>query len=62
MNRLPSYVRQHLVGLRVLLVFTVITGIIYPLIMLGVGQAAFHNKANASLVTYNGKVVGSGLL
>jgi K+-transporting ATPase ATPase C chain len=43
-------------------VFTVICGFIYPLVMLGFAQAAFHNKANGSLVTSNGKVVGSGLL
>ena len=62
MNRLPVIVRQHIAGFRTLLVFTVICGFIYPLIMLGVGQAAFHNKANGSLVSYNGHVVGSGLL
>src|SRR5579864_7972497 len=62
MNRLPVIVRQHIAGFRFLLVFTVLCGFIYPLIMLGVGQVAFHNKANGSLVTYNGRVVGSGLL
>jgi K+-transporting ATPase ATPase C chain len=62
MNRLPVIVRQHIAGFRILLVFTVICGFIYPLVMLGVGQAAFHNKANGSLVSYNGHVVGSGLL
>jgi K+-transporting ATPase ATPase C chain len=62
MNRLPVIVRQHIAGFRILLVFTVICGFIYPLIMLGVAQAAFHNKANGSLVSYNGHVVGSGLL
>ncbi len=62
MNRLPVIVRQHSAGFRMLLVFTVICGFIYPLVMLGVGQAAFHNKANGSLVSYNGHVVGSGLL
>src|SRR5579862_657331 len=62
MNRLPVIVRQHIAGFRFLLVFTVICGFIYPLIMLGVGQAAFHDKANGSLVSYHGQVVGSGLL
>jgi potassium-transporting ATPase KdpC subunit len=62
MNRLPSFVRQHLAGLRGLLVFTVITGIIYPLAMLGVAQGLFHNRANGSLVSYHGQVVGSSLL
>ena len=62
MNRLPVIVRQHIAGFRFLLVFTVICGFIYPLVMLGVSQAAFHNQANGSLVTYNGRVVGSSLL
>ena len=62
MNRLPVIVRQHIAGFRFLLVFTVICGFIYPLVMLGISQVAFHNKANGSLVSYNGHVVGSGLL
>ena len=45
-----------------LLVFTVITGIAYPLVIFGVAQAAFHNQANGSPVSYNGRVVGSSLL
>ena len=62
MNRLPVVVRQHIAGFRTLLVFTVICGLIYPLVMVGVSQVLFHNKANGSLVSYNGRVVGSGLL
>ena len=62
MNRLPVIVRQHIAGFRTLLVFTVICGFIYPLVRVGIAQVAFHNKANGSLVSYNGKVVGSGLL
>ena len=62
MNRLPVIVRQHIAAFRTLLVFTVLTGLIYPLVMVGVSQALFHNKANGSLVSYNGQVVGSGLL
>jgi potassium-transporting ATPase KdpC subunit len=62
MNRLPVFVRQHIAGFRILLVFTVICGLVYPLVMTGIAQVAFHNKANGSLVTYNGKTVGSALL
>jgi potassium-transporting ATPase KdpC subunit len=62
MNRLPVIVRQHLAAFRALLVFTVICGFIYPFVLLGVSQLAFHNQANGSLVSYNGKVVGSSLL
>jgi K+-transporting ATPase ATPase C chain len=62
MDRLPSIVRQHIAGLRLLLVFTVVCGIIYPAVMVGISQLAFHNQANGSLVSYHGRVVGSSLL
>ena len=62
MSRLPMWIGQHLAALRAMIVFTVICGGIYPLAMLGVAQAAFHNQANGSLVTVNGKVAGSSLL
>jgi potassium-transporting ATPase KdpC subunit len=61
-NRLPSIVRQHVAALRGLLLFTVICGIAYPLVMFGVAQVAFHHQANGSLVSYQGQVVGSSLL
>ena len=62
MNRLPGFVRQHIAGLRALLIFTVAFGIIYPLVMVGFAQVAFNWRANGSLVTYHGRVVGSSLL
>jgi K+-transporting ATPase ATPase C chain len=62
MNRLPGTVRQLIAALRGLLLFTVICGIAYPLVMFGIAQGAFHNHANGSLVSYNGRVVGSSLL
>ncbi|MDX6311868.1 MAG: potassium-transporting ATPase KdpC subunit, partial [Streptomyces sp.] len=51
MRSLPALVRNHLAALRMLLVFTVITGIAYPLLVTGVAQAAFSGQANGSLVT-----------
>jgi potassium-transporting ATPase KdpC subunit len=62
MSRLPSWIGQHLAAIRALIVLTVITGAIYPLAMLGIGQAAFHDQANGSLVTAGGKVAGSSLI
>jgi len=62
MNRLPSWIRQHIAALRGLLVFTLICGVLYPVVMWGVAQVAFHNQANGSLVSYNGHMVGSSLL
>ncbi len=62
MNRLPSIVRQHIAGLRLLLVFTVVCGIVYPIVMTGIAQVAFPKQANGSMVSYHGRVVGSSLL
>ena len=62
MDRLPSFVRQHIAGLRLLLVFTVITGIIYPVAMWGVSEGLFHHQANGSLVSFHGRTVGSSQL
>jgi potassium-transporting ATPase KdpC subunit len=62
MNRLPSIVRQHIAGLRLLLVFTVLAGIVYPVVMWGIAQVAFKNQADGSLVSFHGRVVGSSLL
>jgi potassium-transporting ATPase KdpC subunit len=62
MNRLPGFVRQHIAGLRLLLAFTVFFGIIYPAVMVGISQVAFHHQANGSMVSYHGRVVGSSLL
>jgi K+-transporting ATPase ATPase C chain len=62
MSRLPTWIGQHLAAIRALIVMTVITGALYPLAMLGIGQAVFHNQANGSLVSVNGKVVGSSLI
>src|SRR6516165_3375351 len=62
MNRLPGFVRQHIAGLRLLLVFTVLCGIIYPVLMWGIAQVAFPHQANGSQVSYHGRVVGSSLL
>ncbi|MFI7321356.1 potassium-transporting ATPase subunit C [Streptomyces venezuelae] len=49
-------------GLRALLVLTVICGVLYPLAVTGVAQALFHDKANGSEVTADGRTVGSELI
>lgn len=55
-------VRQLGPALRVLIVLTVILGLIYPFAVWAVGQVAFRDQANGSLIHSNGQVVGSRLI
>ncbi|MFJ4669956.1 potassium-transporting ATPase subunit KdpC [Kitasatospora purpeofusca] len=59
---LPTAVRTHLTALRALLVLTVLLGIAYPLLVTGISQLAFADKANGSIVEVDGKEAGSSLL
>ena len=45
-----------------ILVLTVVLGLAYPLVMTGISQVAFPNKANGSQLKVDGKVVGSRLI
>jgi K+-transporting ATPase ATPase C chain len=49
-------------SVRMLVVMTVLTGVAYPLIVTGISQVAFRDKANGSLIVQDGKVVGSELI
>jgi len=49
-------------SIRALLVFTLITGVAYPLVVTGISQVAFKDQANGSLIVRDGKVVGSRLV
>ncbi len=62
MSHLPGVIRQLFAGLRALLIFTVICGIAYPLVVWAIAQGAFNKQANGSLVSYHGRIVGSSLL
>ena len=49
-------------ALVVFLLFTLITGIVYPLVVTGVGQAVFGGKANGSIIESGDRAIGSRLI
>jgi K+-transporting ATPase ATPase C chain len=51
--------RQLIPSIIMVVVTTLVLGFVYPLAVYGAGQAFFHDKAEGSLVTQGGKVVGS---
>ncbi len=54
--------RQLLSALLMVIAFTVLLGGLYPLVVTGVSQVAFKDKAEGSLVEVDGQVVGSSLI
>lgn len=54
--------KQMLPALRMTLLMTVVTGLIYPGVVTGLCQVLFRSQANGSLITRNGQVVGSALI
>ncbi|MFE2210862.1 potassium-transporting ATPase subunit C [Streptomyces canus] len=61
-NSVMNTARLLWAGLRALLVLTLVTGVIYPLVVTGIAQGLFHDKANGSEIKSDGKVVGSSLI
>jgi len=54
--------RQILPAIVAFLALTVLTGIVYPLVVTGISQVAFATQANGSLVERDGRIVGSRLI
>ncbi len=55
--------KQNLkIAILMTLVTTVLLGIIYPLVVTGLAQVMFHDKANGQLITRHGEIVGSRII
>ncbi|MEV0209549.1 MULTISPECIES: potassium-transporting ATPase subunit C [unclassified Streptomyces] len=61
-NSVTNTARLLGAGLRALLVLTLVTGVIYPLVLTGIAQGLFTGKANGSEIKADGRVVGSSLI
>ncbi|MER6984383.1 potassium-transporting ATPase subunit C [Streptomyces carpinensis] len=61
-NSVTNTARLLGAGLRALLVLTLVTGVIYPLVLTGIAQGLFHDQANGSEIKANGHVAGSSLI
>jgi potassium-transporting ATPase KdpC subunit len=54
--------RELRISLVSVVVLTILLGLVYPLVMTAVSQVIFPGRSNGSLITHNGKVVGSRLI
>ena len=57
-----NLLRNLLIAVLMTIVTTVVYGLGYPMLVTGVAQAAFRDKANGQLVTRNGQMIGSVII
>jgi K+-transporting ATPase ATPase C chain len=55
-------IKSFVIALRIFLFFTVLTGVVYPLLVTGIAQLMFHSKANGSIIYKDRQPIGSELI
>ena len=55
-------IKQIRTAIAALIVFSLLTGVLYPFVVTLIGQVVFSHQANGSLIVQNGKVIGSNLI
>jgi len=54
--------KTFIIALKIFLFFTILTGIVYPLLVTGIAQITFPAKANGSIIYKDNKAIGSTLI
>lgn len=54
--------KPFITSIKIFLVFTILTGILYPLLITGIGQLAFPKQVNGSLIMKDGHLIGSAMI
>jgi K+-transporting ATPase ATPase C chain len=49
-------------AIRLFVVLSILTGVVYPLMITGIGKIFFHSQSEGSVISLNGKIIGSSLL
>ena len=49
-------------AIKILIFFSLLTGVVYPIFVTGISQLIFKEKANGSLIEHNNKIIGSELI
>lgn len=62
MNPVNITMRQIWIAIRVIILGLIVLGVVYPLLVMGVGQLVAGHAAGGSLIESNGTVVGSSLI
>ncbi len=59
---MQTFIRQLRPAVLAVVVFSVLLGVVYPLVVTAIGQVAFNDNANGSMIEVDGVVVGSELI